>query len=419
MRMRNLFIFLILLCYVFLAGCTHPLAKPPLNAQEFQRNATTQILVNLPDADADELEDVIRSMAYEYSLIQVTDWPIIMLGIHCYVFEVKNNVSPGLIVSRLQLDPRVESAQPMNTFEVMATKREALPLKPHPSLKLHYDDPYLKLQHGIRSSHVERAHEYSTGKGVNVAVIDSGVDIDHLDLRGRIIKNKNFVSANESHRDIHGTAIAGVIAAVAGNQEGIIGIAPDVNIMALKACWQKKQGNVEAVCSSFTLAKAINFALKEKAHVINMSLSGPEDPLLTRLIQRALDLGVVVVAAKNDKNPEYTFPVSVPGVIGVSEDKLDPAKRDTIIPAPGKDILTTVPRDSYDFLSGNSLAAAHVTGVVSLLLEQRPQLSQHRIQQLLHKAVRIDNSDLAPEKGMAVVNACEAITSLLKLADCR
>ena len=150
-----------------------------------------------------------------------------------------------------------------------------------------------------------------------------------------------------------------------------------------------------------------------------MSLSGPEDPLLTRLIQRALDLGVVVVAAKNDKNPEYTFPVSVPGVIGVSEDKLDPAKRDTIIPAPGKDILTTVPRDSYDFLSGNSLAAAHVTGVVSLLLEQRPQLSQHRIQQLLHKAVRIDNSDLAPKKGMAVVDACEAITSLLKLADCR
>lgn len=405
MRTHNLFILLILPSYFFLAGCTHPLAKSPIDAQEFQQFAENQILVNLPHTDSEELENVISDMAQEYSLIQVSSWPIAMLGIHCYVFAVKDNVSPGLVVSRLQLDPRVESAQPMYTFEVMATK---------------YDDPYLKLQHGVQSLHVEGAHRYATGKGVNVAVIDSGVDINHLDLHDRIIKNKNFVSKNELQGEIHGTAVTGVIAAKAGNQEGIVGIAPDVNILALKACWQKKQGNGEAVCSSFTLAKAINFALKEKANVINMSLSGPNDPLLTRLIEKALDLGVVVVAAKNDKNNKYTFPASVPGVIGVSGDKLSPATRRAsgILPAPGRDILTTIPKDSYDFLSGNSLAAAHITGIISLLLEQRPELSQQQIQQLLHKAIRVDNNSLAPQKGMAVVDACKAITSLLELTDC-
>ncbi len=405
MKTHNLFILLILLCYVSLAGCAHPLAKSPIDAQEFQQFAENQILVNLPHADSEELENVITDMAQEYSLIQVTSWPIAMLGIHCYVFAVKDNVSPGLVVSRLQLDPRVESAQPMYTFEVMATK---------------YNDPYLKLQHGVQSLHVEGAHRYATGKGVNVAVIDSGVDINHLDLQDRIIKNKNFVSKNESQGEIHGTAVAGVIAAKAGNQEGIVGIAPDVNILALKACWQKKQGNGEAVCSSFTLAKAINFALKEEANVINMSLSGPNDPLLTRLIEKALDLGVVVVAAQNDKNNKYTFPASVPGVIGVSGDKLSPATRRAsgTLPAPGKNILTTVPEDSYDFLSGSSFAAAHITGIISLLLEQRPELSQQQIQQLLHKAVRIDHNKLAPQKGMAIVDACEAITSLLKLTNC-
>ncbi|NOZ53119.1 MAG: S8 family serine peptidase [Gammaproteobacteria bacterium] len=414
MRPYNIFVFLILLCSVLLAGCVHPLAKPPVDAQAFQRLANNQILVNLPDADIEELEYIISAIAKEYSLVQVTSWPIAMLGIHCYVVAVKDDVSPNLVLSRLLLDPRVESVQPMYTFEVMSTEVAAM------TMAAAYDDPYLQLQHGIQSSHVERAHRYATGKGVSVAVIDSGVDTKHLDLQGRIKKNKNFVTSNNSDGDIHGTAVAGVIAAKAGNREGIVGVAPDVSILALKACWQKKQGDGEAVCSSFTLAKAINFALKEAVHVINMSLSGPKDPLLTRLIQKALASGIVVVAAKNSNDAKSVFPASVPGVIGVSEDILSPATPGAsgTLPAPGRDILTTVPKNSYDFLSGSSLAAAHVTGIVSLLLEQRPQLSQRQIQQLLYESVRIDNNDDAPNKGMAIVDACKAITSLLKLIDC-
>jgi len=409
MQRNKLIIVLILIYCVLLVGCAHPLAKPPESAQAFQRHAETQILVNLPDADAEELAYIIEAIAKEYSLVQVTDWPIAMLGIHCYVVAVKDNVPPNFVVARLLLDPRVESVQPMHTFEVMATK-----------IASNYDDPYLKLQYGIQSSHVERAHKYATGKGVNVAVIDSGVDAKHLDLRGRIVKNKNFVTSDASDGDIHGTAIAGVIAAKAGNREGIVGVAPDVNVLALKACWQKQQGKSEAVCSSFTLAKAINFALKEGADVVNMSLSGPKDPLLIRLIQKALDSGIIVVAAKNSDDLTSIFPASMPGVIGVSEDKLNltTGSGSDTLPAPGKDILTTVPKDAYDFLSGSSLAAAHVTGIVSLLLEQRPELSQLQIEQLLHEAVRIDNNELAPQKGMAVVDACKAIASLLKLIDC-
>ena len=135
---------------------------------------------------------------------------------------------------------------------------------------------------------------------MRVAVVDTGVDFDHPDLRGRVVKAQNFVDRVGDRNfttDVHGTAVAGLIAATAGNGVGIVGVAPEAEIYALKACWQQPPGAREAVCNSYTLAKAVDFAIGQGVQVLNFSLAGPPDPLLGRLIGQALARGIVVVAA--------------------------------------------------------------------------------------------------------------------------
>jgi subtilisin family serine protease len=283
------------------------------------------------------------------------------------------------VTRRLASDPRVGSVQPIETFEVLAEQKP-------------WNDPYAHLQRSAEALHLQEAHRWATGKGVKVAVIDTGVDLDHPDLRGRVVKAQNFVDQGERSftTDFHGTAVAGVIAAAANNEIGIVGVAPQAEIYALKACWQQPPGAREAVCNSYTLAKAVDFAIAQGAQVLNFSLAGPPDVLLGRLIQVALDRGIAVIAAAPSKPDARAFPASMQGVIGISgNDPPGPA----FLGAPAVDILTTVPHGSYDFFSGSSLAAAQASGVAALLLEKNPKLKPSELAALFHKTARLSQID--------------------------
>jgi subtilisin family serine protease len=120
---------------------------------------------------------------------------------------------------------------------------------------------------------------------VTVAIIDTGVDVGHPDLDRHTISQRNFVNTDsrEFKLDRHGTEVAGVIGAVADNGVGIVGIAPDARLLALKACWQPSAGASRAVCNSFTLAQALEATIVAHADIVNLSLAGPPDPLLARL----------------------------------------------------------------------------------------------------------------------------------------
>ena len=144
------------------------------------------------------------------------------------------------MIAQLATDRRVESVQPLNEFttesvpETLGTAADTAPLQ------MPYNDPYAKLQVSLRELAVVTAQRQSRGTGVQIAVIDTGVDFDHPDLKGRVVARRNFVDADERQfqRDKHGTEVSGVIAAVADNGIGIVGIAPDARVIALKACWQ-------------------------------------------------------------------------------------------------------------------------------------------------------------------------------------
>ncbi len=352
------------------------------------------------------VERILSQLAREHRLDRVDGWPIQSLDVYCEVFAVDDDRRIEDVIAALAADPRVDLVQAMNLFATQAT---------------HYDDPYAELQSGAIQMDVEQAHQLATGRGVSIAIIDSAVDASHPDLRGRVRIARNLAEREPiAHGgEVHGTAIAGIIASAVNNNEGIIGVAPDVSIAALRACWAVEENGLAAQCSSFTLARALEIALSLNPNVINLSLAGPADPLLSRLLDEAIERGIIIVAAHADTSEGAdAFPASHPKVLSAHSSAGYSASPDALagpsaysVGAPATEVLTTTPGAKYAFLTGNSLAAAHTAGVVALLIEREPQLDVERIAALL-------TGTTIYSAGSASINACRALERLTGTAVC-
>jgi subtilisin family serine protease len=252
---------------------------------------------------------------------------------------------------------------------------------------------------------------------VRVAVIDSGVDVDHPDLAGRVAGRSDFVGRRDAasvRGDRHGTAVAGVIAAVAHNNLGIVGIAPEVRLLALQACWEQEADDA-AVCNTFTLAQALAAAIEARADVVNLSLAGPHDALLARLVRRGQQAGIIFVgAAHGDPAAARGFPLDVEGVIGVVAAE-SAAADESLIAAPGEDIFTLAPAGAYNAVSGSSMAAAQVSAMVALLRAHDPKLSAARAAALLSGSQRPFETAGGTRQA---IHACRAIAALSPGLDC-
>ena len=169
------------------------------------------------------------------------------------MYSVPDNDGFEELLEQLRTRPEVESAQRLNEFELLANRQSA------------GDDPYMELQHVVETLELLMAHQWSTGGGAKVAIIDTGADLTHPDLKTQISSHKIFVDErfSEISDDAHGTAIAGVIAAASGNGFGIIGVAPAARLSVLKACWYP-DSEQSAVCDTFTIAKALAHAIENK-----------------------------------------------------------------------------------------------------------------------------------------------------------
>ena len=310
---------------------------------------------------------VSRAIEREYGLATVDHWPILSLSVYCYVYRVPAGADREDVLARLNNDGRVESAQVLQQFRT------------HLDASRHYNDPYLKLQHGLVSLGVIEAHRATQGEGVRVAIIDSHVDVQHEDLRGRIRSIEVFADQSRKADAEHGTAVASVISANANNAVGIVGVAPRAMLDIMVSCWSEAHGTV---CFSFTVAKALDTVVRDPPQVVNLSLAGPNDRLVGRLIEKVQAAGVVVVAA-DPSSPERKFPANLPGVVAVG---LVDGAPNTRLVAPGEQILVALPENQYELRSGSSLSAAHASGVIALLLSASPRESAAVLQDILRQS---------------------------------
>src|SRR5690606_16343806 len=211
-------------------------AQPRDSAVGLQGDTSRRYLRRRAYGPTPEVERTLNQLAREHGLRRVDGWPIASLDVYCEVLEVSGDRSIHEVLGQLAADPRVDIAQPMNAFHTLLRR---------------YDDPYADLQSSVALLELERAHEIATGKGITVAVVDSAVDARHAELRRRVRFSRDFVGNRpvRRHAEIHGTAVAGVIAASANDAEGIVGVAPEVTIAALRACWADSADGVTAHCS--------------------------------------------------------------------------------------------------------------------------------------------------------------------------
>jgi hypothetical protein len=401
--LRGLLLAVLGLCAMTCAGLVRA-AETPVDGHAIER----QMLVMLrsapphfrPDVDyaggydasigRDARRRIAEALARQYGLKILDRWPMPSLGVDCFVMEATGSASLEPLVQQMSADTRVESIQSMNLFRVLA-----------------HNDPLYPLQPSAKLWHLDEIHKVTTGRQVHVAEVDTGVEVDHPDLAGQVAVTRNFVDARNDTAEVHGTAVAGIIAARADNGQGVAGIAPESRLMALRACWQAPGQSAAAVCNTFTLAKALQFAIDEKAEVINLSLGGPRDRLLERLLDVALVRGAAIVAAVDADVPDGGFPASHAGVLAVAGDDAHDVLPNSLL-GPGRDIPTTIIGHKWGFVTGSSFAAAHITGLVALLRELAPNLPLQQLREALSPPARAG----ASADRRVVVDACAAVTRI-------
>lgn len=253
---------------------------------------------------------------------------------------------------------------------------------------------------------------------VKVAVIDTGIDRNHPELKGNIIKSKNIINPmNPSNPDIHGTHVAGIIAGKKDNGIGGYGIDPSAKILSLDVF----DGDMWTF--DYTIANAILEAVNEGADVINMSLGGslPSD-VLKEAVDKAISKGVVVVAAAgNEASDTPSYPAKYEGVLSVGSINKDKKLSDyssygpsTDVVAPGEDVYSTYydyeKGSSFTKLSGTSMASPVVAGTVALLMSKHPNLKPAEVEYILEKtATDLGEKGFDNKYGSGLINPVAAL----------
>jgi serine protease len=286
-------------------------------------------------------------------------------------------------------------------------------------------DVYRSQQWSLATMNVAQAWQSSTGAGITVAVIDTGVDAGHPDLAGQVLPGIDLVAGTEgvsTDPNGHGTHVAGTIAAVTGNGTGVTAVAPHAKILPIRALDADGAGYMSDT------ATGIVYATDHGADVINMSLGGTESSAaVSNAISYARSKGVVVVAAAGNSRANgspTSYPAADDGVIAVASTTSDDVyssfsnRGDYIdVAAPGSAIISTYPQASgsaYVSMSGTSMAAPHVAAIAALLKSYNADLTPDQIQQAMQtSAVDLGTPGKDSDYGYGRVDAAAALAAII------
>lgn len=262
--------------------------------------------------------------------------------------------------------------------------------------------PEHRLQWWLSDLEWDSTRSYS-GEGIKIAIIDTGVDINHKDLQNVAIEEIADLTNDEEKNEIkslnHGTAVAGIIAGYPNDNKGLMGIAPDVKLLSIKIA-NNESDSIEVD----QLVDAIEKAIIEDVDIVNISLGVLEnDKSLEKAIQRATKNGIIIVAAAgNYMKNDLLYPAKYNNVIAVGaktrkNTKISPyiepeAKK--VFYLPGDNIVTTISNNEYFSAYGTSFSTAMMTGVVAVMLEKNPELSYEQIVKIL-SGVELNNNSIS------------------------
>lgn len=305
----------------------------------------------------------------------------------------------------------VSSSSDSNPVEIANSLYEtgkfssAFPEFSYNPLEISYD-PYVYQQWGLYNSEYENidisiseAWNYATGRGIKIAIVDQGIELNHDDLVDNIYnksydayKNSSPSAVYNSSSSIgHGTHCAGIAGAVRNNGIMIAGVAPDSKLMSISC-------NFDALNDTEQFANGINWAWQNGADIISCSWRSIDNDLIRNALDQAITLGregkgCIIVKSAGNTGGSITFPgyyreeiiavgnIKKEGVISSSSSH----GPNMLLCAPGTNILSTMVGNSTSFLSGTSMACPHVSGVAALILERNPSLTADKVREILAK----------------------------------
>ncbi|WP_330350306.1 type VII secretion-associated serine protease mycosin [Streptomyces sp. NBC_00582] len=289
-------------------------------------------------------------------------------------------------------------------------------------------------QWALDAMHTQEAWQTTKGKGITVAVLDTGVEADHPDLEGNVLEGKDMVGFGATEGDRawarHGTAMAGIIAGHGhgyGDEDGVMGIAPEAKILPVRVILEDEDPQRTKARNSRgnALAEGIRWAADQGVDVINLSLgddsaSAHPEPAEDEAVQYALKKGVVVVASAGnggDKGDHISYPAAYPGVIvATAVDRygtrasFSTRRWYATVAAPGQKVVIADPDHKYYEGWGTSAASAFVSGAVALIKAAHPGLTPAQIKKLLEDTARNPPADGRDDsRGFGFVDPAAAI----------
>jgi serine protease len=278
------------------------------------------------------------------------------------------------LLSFYSKQPGVTSVTPSVTYKSLAT-----------------GDPKKAGMYHLSYLDIDSALELAGDHEVTVAVIDTGMDLKHLELKNQVLPPYSVMNpAGQPILDVHGTHVAGIIAAEKDNGIGGHGVNPKAKILPIDVF----SGGF--FTSDYTIAEGILYAISQNVDVINMSLGGSqESPILAEAVKKAVDAGITIVAAAgNNYGESISYPAAYEGVIAVSATNHDDELAEfssygsfVDIAAPGEAVYNSLydpyKGSSFGYLSGTSMASPVVAGVASLLLSKYPDLKPFEVEAIL------------------------------------